>query len=45
AYIELDLARAEHELGHENEAQALFAKARRILNAAEDEEHERQRRI
>jgi tetratricopeptide (TPR) repeat protein len=45
AYIELDLARAEHELGHEDKAQTLFAKARRILNAAEDEEHERQRRI
>jgi tetratricopeptide (TPR) repeat protein len=44
AYVELDLARAEHALGHDREAQALFAAARRILNAAEDEERNRQRR-
>jgi hypothetical protein len=45
AYIELDLARAEHTLGHEDRAQTLFKKARGILNAAEDEERQRQRRI
>lgn len=45
AYIELDLARAEHALGHEDKAQALFKDARHILNAASDEEHKRQRRI
>jgi tetratricopeptide (TPR) repeat protein len=45
AYIELDLARAEHALGHEDKAQSLFGDARRILNAAEDEERERQRRV
>ena len=45
AYIKLDLARAEHTLGHENKAQSLFSDARRILNIAEDEERERQRRI
>lgn len=44
AYVELDLARAEHVLGHDRKAQALFAAARRILNAAEDEERNRQRR-
>ena len=43
AYIELDLARAEHALGHEDKAQSLFNAARRILNAAEDEERDRQR--
>jgi tetratricopeptide (TPR) repeat protein len=45
AYIELDLARAEHTLGREDKAQSLFSNARRILNAAEDEERERQRRV
>ncbi|MGH7029271.1 MAG: tetratricopeptide repeat protein [Stellaceae bacterium] len=44
AYIELDLAHAEHVLGHKDRAQSLFGAARRILNAAEDEERERQRR-
>ncbi|HEY3909318.1 MAG TPA: tetratricopeptide repeat protein [Stellaceae bacterium] len=44
AYIELDLARAEHALGHEDKSRSLFDAARRILNQAEDEEHERQRR-
>jgi tetratricopeptide (TPR) repeat protein len=43
AYVELDLARAEHALGHEDKAQSLFKDARRILNAAEDEERDRQR--
>ena len=43
AYIELDLARGEHALGHEDKAQSLFKDARRILNAAEDEERDRQR--
>ena len=45
AYIELDLARAEHTLGHEDKAQSLFRDARHILNTAEDEERERQRRV
>jgi tetratricopeptide (TPR) repeat protein len=44
-YVELDLGRAEHALGHQNKAQALFGDARRILNTAEDEERERQRRV
>jgi tetratricopeptide (TPR) repeat protein len=44
AYIELDLARSEHVLGHDEKAQALFRAARQILNAAEDEERERQAR-
>lgn len=44
AYVELDLARAEHALGHGDRAQSLFSDARRILNTAEDEERERQRR-
>lgn len=43
AYVQLDLARAEHALGHEDEAQSLFGAARHILNAAEDEERDRQR--
>jgi tetratricopeptide (TPR) repeat protein len=43
-YVQLDLARAEHLLGHDGKAKALFAAARRILNAAEDEERDRQRR-
>ena len=43
AHIELALARAEHEMGKEKTAQSLFADARRILNAAEDEERERER--
>ncbi len=45
AYIELDLARAAHEQGREEEAASLFADARRILNIAEDEERERERQI
>ncbi len=45
AYIELELARAEHTLGHEDKAQSLFRDARHILNTAEDEERERQRRV
>ncbi len=45
AYIELDLARAEQALGHEDKAQALFKDARHILNAAADQQHKRQRRI
>jgi tetratricopeptide (TPR) repeat protein len=44
AYIELDLAHAEHTLGHEDKAQSLFGDARHILNTAEDEERERERR-
>lgn len=43
AYIMLDLARAEHILGHDDKAQSLFTAARRILNAAEDGERDRQR--
>ena len=43
AYVEIDLAHAEHALGHDDKAQSLFGSARRILNAAEDEEHRRQR--
>jgi tetratricopeptide (TPR) repeat protein len=43
AYVQLDLARAEHALGREEKAQSLFNDARRILNGAEDEERERQR--
>jgi tetratricopeptide (TPR) repeat protein len=43
-YIMLDLARAEHTLGHERKAQSLFTAAHRILNTAEDEERDRQRR-
>lgn len=43
AYIQLDLARAEHILGNGEKSQALFSAARRILNAAEDQEHDRQR--
>jgi tetratricopeptide (TPR) repeat protein len=42
-YVELDLAHAEHALGRDDKAQALFTAARRILNAAEDEERDRQR--
>lgn len=45
AYIELELARAEHEQGCEEEAEALFAEAQQILNAAEEEERERERQI
>jgi len=44
-YIELLLARAEHEQGHEEEAGALFTAARQLLNAAEEEERERERQI
>ncbi len=43
-YAMLDLARAMHSLGHDDKAEKLFAAAHRILNAAEDEEHDRQRR-
>jgi tetratricopeptide (TPR) repeat protein len=43
-YLMLDLARAEHALGHEDKAQSLFKAARKMLNTAEDEERERQRR-
>ncbi len=43
AYTELDLARAEHALGHDDKAEALFNNARRVLNGAEDEERDRQR--
>lgn len=44
-YIQLDLAHAEHALGHAEKAQSLFTAARRLLNAAEDEERRRQRNI
>ena len=44
AYIMIDLAHAEHIQGHEDKAQSLFTAARRILNIAEDEERDRQRR-
>ncbi len=43
AYLQLDLARAEHALGHDDKAHSLFIAARRILNAAETKEHDRQR--
>jgi tetratricopeptide (TPR) repeat protein len=43
AYVEIDLAHAEHALGHDDKAEALFRDARHILNAAEDDEHYRQR--
>lgn len=43
AYVELDLARAEHALGHEQKSQALFTAAQHILNAAQDAERDRQR--
>jgi tetratricopeptide (TPR) repeat protein len=45
AYAELELASADRELGDNREADALFADAQRILNAAEDEERRRERRI
>lgn len=45
AYVELDLARAEHARGHKDKARSLFGDARRILNTAEDDEQERQRRV
>lgn len=45
AYLELALARADHQLGRAQEADSLFANARRLLNAAEDEERDRERRI
>jgi len=45
AYAELELASASRELGDNPEADALFADAQRILNAAEDEERRRERRI
>jgi tetratricopeptide (TPR) repeat protein len=44
AYIMLDLAHAEHVQGREDKAQSLFTAARQILNIAEDEERDRQRR-
>ena len=43
AYIQLDLARAEHVLGQDEKSRSLFTAARRILNTAEDEERDRQR--
>ena len=43
AYIQLDLARAEHMLGQDEKSRSLFTAARRILNTAEDEERDRQR--
>ncbi|MGH7045657.1 MAG: tetratricopeptide repeat protein [Stellaceae bacterium] len=42
AYIELDLARAEHMLGHEHRSQSLFHAARHILNAVEDDQRARE---
>ena len=45
AYLRLALARAEHELGRDDKTQALFAEARQILSAAEDDERQRERRI
>jgi tetratricopeptide (TPR) repeat protein len=45
AYIELELARADRQTGHKEEAQSRFADAQRILNAAADQERERQRNI
>jgi tetratricopeptide (TPR) repeat protein len=45
AYIQLALARAVHEQGREEESSTLFAEAQRILNAAEEEEREREREI
>jgi tetratricopeptide (TPR) repeat protein len=44
AYIELDLAHAEHVLGHDDEAEALFHAAREILDTAEDKERQREAR-
>ncbi len=44
-YIELGLARAEHEQGREEKAETLFAEARQLLNAAEEEEREREREV
>jgi tetratricopeptide (TPR) repeat protein len=43
AYLDLDLARAEHALGREEQSQALFKAAQHILNASQDEERDRQR--
>ncbi len=45
AYIELELARVERELGRKEEADFRFADAQRILNAAADAENRRERRI
>jgi tetratricopeptide (TPR) repeat protein len=42
-YVKLALSRALHEQGREQEAAALFAEARRILNTAEEQERERER--
>jgi tetratricopeptide (TPR) repeat protein len=44
-YIQLALARATHEAGREEESSALFAEARRILNAAAREDREREREV
>ena len=45
AYIELELARVERELGRKQQADFRFADARRILAAAADAENRRERRI
>jgi tetratricopeptide (TPR) repeat protein len=45
AYVELALARADRQAGHNKEAQSRFADAQRILNAAADEDRERERDI
>ena len=45
AYVELELARLDRQDGKETEAEAAFKDARRILHKAEDEEHQRERRI
>ncbi|MGH7064392.1 MAG: tetratricopeptide repeat protein, partial [Stellaceae bacterium] len=45
AYIELELARAERETGRKDDARSHFADAQRILNAAADNERERERSI
>lgn len=44
AYAELTLARALHREGHARAAEALFAKAQKILGRAEEEERRRERR-
>ena len=45
AYVELELARLDRQDGKDTEAEAAFKDARRILHKAEDEEHQRERRI
>jgi tetratricopeptide (TPR) repeat protein len=45
AFAELELSRLQRETGDGEAADASFARARRILNAAEDEERERERRL